>query len=122
MDSLAAEVEARTAEGHAAFSMRGTDDRWIQIQTNTFTNWVNEQMRPIGVQIQDVHTDFCDGIKLCQLMEVLQVGAVWLVTGRFGCSSRTSWRTNTSGSVKRVSVALWGESNSCSSSPSYRQI
>ena len=74
MDSIAADIAARTAEGHAAFSMRGTDDRWILIQTNTFTNWVNEQLKPLDVQVtQDLHTEFTDGIKLCQLMEVLQV-------------------------------------------------
>ena len=74
MDSIAADIAARTAEGHAAFSMRGTDDRWILIQTNTFTNWVNEQLKPLDVEVtQELHTEFTDGIKLCQLMEVLQV-------------------------------------------------
>ena len=74
MDSIAADIAARTAEGHAAFSMRGTDDRWILIQTNTFTNWANEQLKPLDVEVtQELHTEFTDGIKLCQLMEVLQV-------------------------------------------------
>ena len=79
MDSIAADIAARTAEGHAAFSMRGTDDRWILIQTNTFTNWVNEQLKPLDVEVtQELHTEFTDGIKLCQLMEVLQVNKLLL--------------------------------------------
>ena len=79
MDSIAADIAARTAEGHAAFSMRGTDDRWILIQTNTFTNWANEQLKPLDVEVtQELHTEFTDGIKLCQLMEVLQVNKLLL--------------------------------------------
>ncbi len=63
--------DARSPAGHAAFSMRGTDDRWVMIQVNTFTNWVNEQLRPLGYVVEDLQTDFCDGIKLAALMEVL---------------------------------------------------
>ncbi len=69
--------DARTAEGHAAFSMRGTDDRWVMIQLNTFTNWVNEQIRPLDIQVKDLGVEFSDGIKLCQLMEVLKVSCEW---------------------------------------------
>ncbi len=73
MAGLDLSSDARTAEGHAAFSMRGTDDRWVMIQLNTFTNWVNEQIRPLDIQVKDLGVEFSDGIKLCQLMEVLKV-------------------------------------------------
>ncbi len=62
--------DVRSAAGHAAFSMRGTDDRWVQIQVNTFSNWVNEQLRHVDMSIEDLRIDLCDGIKLCALMEV----------------------------------------------------
>ena len=64
--------DVRSPAGHAAFSMKGTDDRWVQIQLNTFTNWVNEQLRDTGTSVNILHQDLCDGIKLCMLMEVLQ--------------------------------------------------
>lgn len=68
-----AEVEdARSAAGHAAFGIRGMDDRWIQIQLNTFTNWVNEQLKKVNLSVTDLRTDFSDGVKLCALIELLQ--------------------------------------------------
>lgn len=64
--------DVRSPAGHAAFSMRGTDDRWVLIQVNTFKNWINEQLRYCDMTVDDVQTDFCDGIKLCAMMENLQ--------------------------------------------------
>ena len=64
--------DARSPAGHAAFSMRGTDDRWVVIQLNTFRNWVNEQLRQSDCQIEDLQADFSDGTKLCALVEALQ--------------------------------------------------
>ncbi|CAI9737084.1 filamin-C-like, isoform X1 [Octopus vulgaris] len=64
----------RTLEGHAAMSMKrtGPDDfRWIEIQTTTFRNWVNEQL-PDESEISDLETEFADGIKLIALVEALQ--------------------------------------------------
>ena len=72
MATLEGAEDVRSAAGHAAFSMRGTDDRWVIIQVNTFTNWVNEQLRALDMSVEDLRTDFCDGIKLCGLLEVLQ--------------------------------------------------
>ena len=45
---------ARSREGHAAYAMSGIDDRWIVIQKNTFTNWVNEQLRSTGQRVEDL--------------------------------------------------------------------
>lgn len=72
MATLDSSGDVRSAAGHAAFSMKGTDDRWVMIQVSTFTNWVNEQLKNLDLSVKDLSTDFCDGIKLCSLMEVLQ--------------------------------------------------
>ncbi|XP_060073080.1 filamin-C-like [Ylistrum balloti] len=65
---------ALSREGHAAMSMRGETDRWILIQKNTFTNWVNEQLRIGGNTkfVEDLQTAFEDGVLLCALIESLQ--------------------------------------------------
>ncbi|XP_069103438.1 filamin-B-like isoform X5 [Argopecten irradians] len=65
---------ALSREGHAAMSMRGETDRWILIQKNTFTNWVNEQLRTGGSSrlVEDLQTAFEDGVLLCALIESLQ--------------------------------------------------
>lgn len=38
---------ARSPEGHAAKGMaiKGNEDLWVEIQANTFKNWVNEHLR-----------------------------------------------------------------------------
>lgn len=38
---------ARSPEGHAARGMaiKGNEDLWVEIQANTFRNWVNEHLR-----------------------------------------------------------------------------
>ncbi|XP_062597927.1 filamin-C-like [Saccostrea cucullata] len=45
---------------------------WVNIQKNTFTNWVNEQLRMRGLSIHDLRTDLADGVSLVALLEVLQ--------------------------------------------------
>jgi hypothetical protein len=50
----------------------GSADRWIEIQKNTFTNWVNEQLSTKNLCAEDIQTDFCDGVKLVALVESLQ--------------------------------------------------
>ena len=65
---------ARSPEGHAAKGMqiKGNEDLWIEIQAHTFRNWVNEHLRPLGLQVNDLSTDLCDGTKLVALVEALQ--------------------------------------------------
>ncbi|KAL9699468.1 hypothetical protein quinque_002909 [Culex quinquefasciatus] len=65
---------ARSPEGTAAKGMniRGNEDLWVEIQANTFKNWVNEHLRESGMQVTDFHDDFCDGTYLCALVEGLQ--------------------------------------------------
>ena len=65
---------ARSPEGHAAKGMaiKGREDLWVEIQANTFRNWVNEHLRTAGTEVRDLATDFCDGTRLCLLVEILQ--------------------------------------------------
>ena len=69
---------ARSAEGTAAKGMaiKGHEDLWVDIQANTFRNWVNEHLkhsergRELG-PVLDLADDFCDGTRLCALVETL---------------------------------------------------
>ncbi|XP_041369318.1 filamin-C-like [Gigantopelta aegis] len=50
----------------------GDSDKWITIQQNTFTNWVNLQLHGTELHVEDLYTDLCDGVKLCALVEAIQ--------------------------------------------------
>ena len=55
---------ARSPEGHAARSMhiKGQEEVWIRIQANTFKNWVNENLKDTGRQVNNTfEEDFRDG-------------------------------------------------------------
>lgn len=43
----------RSPEGTAAKGMniRGNEDLWVEIQANTFRNWVNEHLRDVDLQV-----------------------------------------------------------------------
>ncbi|KAL4220761.1 hypothetical protein ACF0H5_021155 [Mactra antiquata] len=60
---------ARTREGHAA---QAGVDKWVLIQENTFRNWVNEQLRPAGQEVNNLEEDFDSGVRLCALIQALQ--------------------------------------------------
>jgi filamin len=47
------------------------DAEWKRIQENTFTRWVNEHLRQADTSINDLETDFSNGLKLISLLEVL---------------------------------------------------
>ena len=72
--SFLASNRARSREGHAAAPMgiKDDDQRWVQIQQKTFTNWVNEQLKAVGKRVDNLQTDFQDGLSLIALIEVLQ--------------------------------------------------
>ncbi|XP_059352458.1 filamin-B-like isoform X4 [Daphnia carinata] len=65
---------ARSPQGHAATSMpiKGNEEIWVEIQTHTFRNWVNDMLKETGFQVRDLSTDLCDGVRLVALIEVLQ--------------------------------------------------
>lgn len=44
---------------------------WERIQKKTFTGWVNSHLSKVGLKIEDLATDFQDGIKLIKLLEVI---------------------------------------------------
>lgn len=73
-NSFMASNRARSREGHAAAPMgiKDDDQRWVQIQQKTFTNWVNEQLKAVGKRLDNVQIDFIDGVNLIALIEVLQ--------------------------------------------------
>lgn len=64
---------ARSPEGHAARGMqiKGNEDVWVEIQANTFRNWVNEHLPP-NLRVADLSEDLCTGVRLCALVEALQ--------------------------------------------------
>lgn len=64
---------ARSPEGHAARGMqiKGNEDVWVEIQANTFRNWVNEHL-PQSLRVADLSQDLESGVRLCALVEALQ--------------------------------------------------
>nr|KAG5708293.1 hypothetical protein BaRGS_021227 [Batillaria attramentaria] len=53
-------------------NVSGADLRWVAIQEKTFANWCNEQLSVSGRSVEDIETDFCDGVRLVALIESLQ--------------------------------------------------
>ena len=47
------------------------DAQWKRIQQNTFTRWANEHLKSVQKNIGSLETDFCDGLRLIALVEVL---------------------------------------------------
>jgi len=47
------------------------DKAWERTQKKTFTAWCNSHLRKLGSSIETIETDFADGIKLSQLLEVI---------------------------------------------------
>jgi len=47
---------------------------WVDIQQNAFTRWCNDHLKQRGYHIKDLKTDFCDGILLCNLLEIISGG------------------------------------------------
>jgi filamin len=54
------------------FTIKNKDDKWILIQMNTFTNWINEQLKYEDEKIIDLKLDLKNGVKLIKLVNVLQ--------------------------------------------------
>ena len=50
---------------------RDMDTQWKQIQQKTFTRWTNQRLKVQKVAVNDLATDFEDGILLIVLLEVL---------------------------------------------------
>jgi filamin len=44
---------------------------WKLIQENTFRRWCTQSLKSRGIDINDLATDFSDGVQLVALLEVL---------------------------------------------------
>lgn len=55
-------------------------NEWIEIQYKTFTNWINEHLSVSGRSIQNIETDFSDGVNLVALVECLQLKKIGKIT------------------------------------------
>eukprot|EP01108_Squamamoeba_japonica_P005135 TRINITY_DN4023_c0_g2_i2.p1 TRINITY_DN4023_c0_g2~~TRINITY_DN4023_c0_g2_i2.p1 ORF type:complete len:168 (-),score=55.48 TRINITY_DN4023_c0_g2_i2:340-843(-) len=55
------------------------DKAWEKVQQKTFTKWVNSHLRKRGKDaiIEDIQTDFNDGLKLIQFLEVISTKNDW---------------------------------------------
>lgn len=51
----------------------GSDAKWVMVQKDTFTAWVNDRLKSGQVDkiVEDLKTQFADGITLIKLLEVL---------------------------------------------------
>ena len=47
------------------------DPLWEKQQRKTFTAWCNSHLRKAGTQIEEINEDFCNGLKLMLLLEVI---------------------------------------------------
>lgn len=45
---------------------------WVQIQQNTFTNWINDKLKLFDIEVQDIRREIRDGVILCKLMNALK--------------------------------------------------
>lgn len=64
-----------TIDEQSQVPMKAYDDKWIIIQKNTFTNWINEQLKRETNELElinDLQNDLCDGVKLIKLINILQ--------------------------------------------------
>jgi len=66
------EVESQLRSISDTSGINAIENAWVEIQLKTFTNWANEQLKPVGLSVTDLRTDFCDGLKLIALVESLQ--------------------------------------------------
>lgn len=62
-----------SSQAPAATIRGGFNDKWIIIQKNTFTNWINEQLKNDNETVNDLKRDFVDGVKLIKLINSLQM-------------------------------------------------
>ena len=52
-------------------SVKGSEENWIEMQNDTFTNWVNANLKQRGMSVQSIAFGFEDGVKLVNLFEIV---------------------------------------------------
>ena len=45
---------------------------WVEIQQNTFTNWMNDKLKTFDLEVHDLRKELRDGVMLCKLMNALK--------------------------------------------------
>ncbi|KYR00721.1 alpha actinin [Tieghemostelium lacteum] len=55
------------------------DKKWELTQRKTFTAWCNSHLRKVGTSIESIESDFADGIKLSQLLEIISNDPVFKI-------------------------------------------
>jgi len=52
-------------------ALTSKDAEWKMLQKNIFTRWANEHLKQVNQFVYDIEKDFCDGVKLNALVQVL---------------------------------------------------
>lgn len=52
-------------------SVKGSTGNWIEMQKDTFENWVNANLRQRGMKIENLDEGFADGVNLINLYEII---------------------------------------------------
>uniref|UniRef100_A0A914YJC9 Calponin-homology (CH) domain-containing protein n=1 Tax=Panagrolaimus superbus TaxID=310955 RepID=A0A914YJC9_9BILA len=65
-------IQSSSGSGGIKATEGGERPKWITIQMNTFTNWLNQQLLPGRLRISNLETDLSDGVLLIQVVETLQ--------------------------------------------------
>eukprot|EP01133_Synstelium_polycarpum_P007355 gene7355-8568_t len=52
-------------------SMVANSKKWEDAQEKAFTNWVNSLLARVGKRVENMESDFSDGVKLIQFLEIL---------------------------------------------------
>lgn len=52
-------------------SVKGDENNWVQTQYAVFKNWVNQNLKTRGMELEEFETGFADGIKLINLYEIV---------------------------------------------------
>ncbi|KAL7748857.1 alpha-actinin [Sorochytrium milnesiophthora] len=62
---------SRASQATVQDTSRVMDKTWESVQKKTFTKWVNTKLQSKGVAVQDLTSEFGDGVALIQLLEVI---------------------------------------------------
>ena len=71
MERIMREQSTASSGRGMSYLYRDPDAEWKKIQQNTFTRWVNRHLKKANSHIENLETDFSDGLKLIALVEVL---------------------------------------------------
>lgn len=85
------------------------EQKWVQVQQRTFTNWVNIQLAERQLHVDDLQTDFMDGVSLINLVELLSKGSVGKYNKRSSIQSgteTTSARQHARNAQANIDIAL----------------